>query len=472
MARKRQTTGLPKAETSKPTTTPAAKNTEVKPSTTQPAKRGSGAGSYRSRAEQEAQIQRNLILATFVAAGFIILLLIVAFVVEVLVRPNQPVANVNGQNISIAEFQQHVRLEHALEGIRFSNILNQYASFTGGDVNQAYQQLTQQDPYKTWANELQTADVLATRVISDMVDDKIVAAAAAELGVTVTDEDVDKQINNFIGYDPERVAAIGQEPTQTPTPTITPTPFVSPTPSPIPTETPIPSPTATETPIPAGTVTLTPDLNVTAVPTQEEPTLSVTEVQGNFQTRRDELFTRLESEAGVSKDFIMNYFRAQALRVKVGETISTQEKQAVYVNARHILVATEEEAQDVLAALNAGESFSDLAHAVSTDTGSGAQGGELGWTPAYQFVTEFSEAVKTAAIGDIVGPIKTQFGYHIIQVRARENRDIDDAQLQQVHDSDFEKWLKEQRDSGKYKSETYSNWADNVPQLEFAYAPF
>ena len=50
---------------------------------------------------------------------------------------------------------------------------------------------------------------------------------------------------------------------------------------------------------------------------------------------------------------------------------------------------TEEEANDIINALNAGESFAELAKSVSTDTGSGAKGGELGWQPATTYVKEF-----------------------------------------------------------------------------------
>lgn len=471
MARKRQTTGLPKVTPAKPTT-PAGKEAESKTGIpASPATPGRRDG-YRSRAEQDAKIQGYVRLATVIVGVVIVAMILVAVVVDGFIRPNEAVGKVNDQNITVGEFQQRVRLEHSLQIIRFSNALSQFAAFTGGDVNQAYQQLTQQEPYSTWASEVQSPDALANRVLNDMVDDKIIELAANELGITVSDEEIEEQINNFIGYDPEAVANIGVDPTETPTPTITPTPFVSPTPSLVPTETPIPSATFTLTALPEGSATAVDSQAITAVPTEVTPTLSATEVQGNFITRREELMKRLTSEARASEDYVRDFFRKLALRQKIAETVGTQPGLTTYVNSRHILVATQEEAQDVLTALQAGESFADLARAVSNDTGSGAQGGELGWTPAYQFVGPFAEAVKTGAIGEIIGPVETEFGYHIIQVRAREEREIDENQLEQAQQVDFQTWLEEQKTSGKYTTQTYNSWTSHVPRLSFTFAPF
>jgi parvulin-like peptidyl-prolyl isomerase len=89
------------------------------------------------------------------------------------------------------------------------------------------------------------------------------------------------------------------------------------------------------------------------------------------------------------------------------------------VCAAHILVATEDEASAVLERLDAGEDFAELAIELSTDTGSGAAGGDLGCTTPANWVPEFAAATMTAEIGDVVGPIESQFGFHIIRVDSR-----------------------------------------------------
>ena len=85
-------------------------------------------------------------------------------------------------------------------------------------------------------------------------------------------------------------------------------------------------------------------------------------------------------------------------------------------NVAHILVATQAKAQDLLNQLKAGASFANLAQKNSTDTQSGAQGGVLGCLTAGEFVPAFETAAEAAPIGTPVGPVHSQFGYHVILV--------------------------------------------------------
>lgn len=88
------------------------------------------------------------------------------------------------------------------------------------------------------------------------------------------------------------------------------------------------------------------------------------------------------------------------------------------VRASHILVDTEEEAEDILKALEDGESFAELAKDNSNDPGSAAQGGDLGYFSSGMMVPEFEEAAFSMKVGQISDSIATQFGYHIIKVTA------------------------------------------------------
>jgi peptidyl-prolyl cis-trans isomerase C len=83
--------------------------------------------------------------------------------------------------------------------------------------------------------------------------------------------------------------------------------------------------------------------------------------------------------------------------------------------ASHILVKTEQEARDILNKLNVGESFAKLAEQHSLCP-SKKRGGSLGEFGRGQMVKEFENAVFSAKKGQIVGPVKTQFGWHIIKV--------------------------------------------------------
>jgi len=85
------------------------------------------------------------------------------------------------------------------------------------------------------------------------------------------------------------------------------------------------------------------------------------------------------------------------------------------VHARHILVATEGEAKDIEAQLKNGADFAKLAKEKSKDPGA-AEGGDLGYFTKEQMVPEFAEAAFKLDKGQISDPVKTQFGWHVIQV--------------------------------------------------------
>ena len=90
------------------------------------------------------------------------------------------------------------------------------------------------------------------------------------------------------------------------------------------------------------------------------------------------------------------------------------------VHARHILVATEDEAKSVIEELKKGASFDKLAKEKSTDKASGAEGGDLGWFKKSDMVKEFADAAFALKKGELSPtPVKTQFGYHVIMLEDR-----------------------------------------------------
>jgi hypothetical protein len=179
------------------------------------------------------------------------------------------------------------------------------------------------------------------------------------------------------------------------------------------------------------------------------------------------------SQAGVSEQTVREYFRFLAIQDAIGDLETGDSSDTtLYADARHILVETEEAAADIISALNAGESFSELAKASSTDTGSGANGGELGWAPVSNYVSEFANAVRDAEVGAIVGPVESEFGFHIIQVRAREQRDATEAEISRSRQLAFDAWLENLLAENEGNFETFSTWAENLPNTtSFIYRP-
>ena len=100
------------------------------------------------------------------------------------------------------------------------------------------------------------------------------------------------------------------------------------------------------------------------------------------------------------------------------------------VSARHILTKEEDECKAALASIESGEkSFEDAAKECSTCP-SGQRGGDLGEFGRGQMVKEFEDAAFGAQIGVVVGPVKTQFGYHLIKVEAKNEASV--APLEEV----------------------------------------
>ena len=103
--------------------------------------------------------------------------------------------------------------------------------------------------------------------------------------------------------------------------------------------------------------------------------------------------------------------------------------EAPYVNARHILVNTKEEAEALIERLNDGEDFAALAQEASIGP-SGPDGGDLGFFKKEDMVPEFADAAFALEPGEISGPVESPFGWHVILVE--ERRDAEPPQLPEV----------------------------------------
>lgn len=87
--------------------------------------------------------------------------------------------------------------------------------------------------------------------------------------------------------------------------------------------------------------------------------------------------------------------------------------------ARHILVPTEEKCNELKTKIEGGADFAEIARA-NSQCPSGKSGGDLGTFNKGQMVKEFDDVVFTDEIGKVHGPIKTQFGYHLIEITSRD----------------------------------------------------
>jgi peptidyl-prolyl cis-trans isomerase D len=419
-------------------------------------------GNPQNRAEREEGFVRLITRTLGVLTAVLALLFGISLFNEQVIIPNQAIASVGGEAITVQQFRDRLRFERVTIANRLNNDAAQLQAF-GIDPNQYF---SANEPYRTLLNELNFPDQLGRRVLDDMIGDLLAEQEARRLGVTVTQDDIQDQINQFFGFDPTRVAMTGMEPTATTEPTVTPTPFVSPTPSP--TFTPTPTPTMTPTPDPEATAEATVEVSPTfELPTiTPMPTLSIEDQQRQFEENVRNYNLSIRQASGIGQEVIDQSFRRQALQDAIAEYLLGEEKRTTYVRLRHILVATREQALDVIAALNNGEPFSALAAAVSTDSGSAQNGGVYDWAPALNYVDAFRDAALTLEIGAISEPVQTEFGFHVIQIMGREERVVAEADMDRVKQALFTQWLQALRRDNQPNISIASNWVDFVPPLE------
>jgi len=119
------------------------------------------------------------------------------------------------------------------------------------------------------------------------------------------------------------------------------------------------------------------------------------------------------------------------LRAEYDSAVASMPK--VEYHARHVLVATEAEARNIIAALSKGANIADIARQASMDGGSKQQGGDLGWFPAERMVKPFADALVGLKKGDFTRePVKSNFGWHVI--RLEDTRPLAPPPLDKVRD--------------------------------------
>jgi len=142
------------------------------------------------------------------------------------------------------------------------------------------------------------------------------------------------------------------------------------------------------------------------------------------------------------RQMLLNQLLSEVVYSTVTASISSVAEQ---VQARHILLPTRERAQEVLARLQAGEDFSYLAKEYSEDISSRERGGDVGFFPRGVMPPEVEEVAFSLEVGEVSEIVESQFGFHIIQVLGREEREMTVEVFENLRQQMFMQWLQDRR---------------------------
>jgi parvulin-like peptidyl-prolyl isomerase len=406
-----------------------------------------------ARLERERR-QTRYILAAFIGILVIVVGLVIYGYVDITyLQPRRPVAEVGDVDISAQAWQARVRMERR-RLISEVQLYQQYQEYLGVDLSAQQQNILTQ---------LNAVSPIGQSVLGDMVDEEIIRQETAARGISVGEEEVQAAIQASFRFFPQG----------TPTPSITPSPVAPPTLSAdtlalvtiTPTATAFQTPGVSPTPTADPLITATPTVRASATPTAGPTTTPLPTATPLTQAGFDESYRNTVDQLdldGLSETEWRQLYESDILRQRLLDEITkdlprTQEQ----AWARHILVPDEAIALVVRGRLDQGEDFAAVAAEVSTDTSNKDSGGDLGWFARGAMVPEFETAVFTLPIGEISEPVKTQFGWHIIQVLARGDVTMTAEAYESARQSAFETWLTEALT--KYNVVTYDSWRSIVP---------
>ncbi len=393
--------------------------------------------------KQQQQYQQ-IRLAVALVVGFLVLVLAVGLLIEYVILPPRPVATVNGETISLRQWQDRVRYERAWRVDRLKNAYDQL----GGNTQQL-QQFFSQD-YQLLLDPAQMGDV----ILQQMISESLVRQAATERNITVSEGEVQKRIEEQFSYYGGGLPPATATPTETPIPT----PSITPIPAAViteeaPTSTPLPTPVLTPTP-PAPTST----------PVSAE----------SFQQQYDDIINRFES-AGADEATYRTVVGTVLLRDKLLPVIAEEQgtgSDAEQVSLFFLSFETEAEAQTALTQIQASGYITVWNTIRSTPRNTTTQplARDIDWTTKDILVSNlgqaFADSAFTLELNTPSGVVSSQIEngtprFYLLDVRGREMRPLAADDLTNAQTNALDDWLQAQKVAGGV--EIFSLWESRVP---------
>lgn len=412
-----------------------------------------------ARLERE---RRQTQLITWIAVGIIVIIVgAIGFEVlyDTVLKLRQPVVTVNGDSVSLREFEVRVRIARQQDIDQYMQY-NQFAQMFGIDTTSSTSSIAQ--TMNQLESDLSTPNTIGNQVLEDITNDLLIRQYAKANGIVVTAADVDKAMTDAFGFYPNGTPAPSLTPTSFAYSTLSATQYALVTATLPPTLVPTATLDLTATLTPTETLTQTPQFTATATALPSLTPTATPYTLAGYQGRYKDALAYYAKMGMTESDFRKIFFESSLFRTRVSDIVTasvTHSQDQVW--ARHILVADQATAQSIYSQLLGGADFATLAAKNSLDTNTNSNGGDLGWFGKGTMLAPFETAAFALKIGEISTPVQTTDGWHIIQVLGHEVRPLTETEYQTAVTNAMNAWLTNQRTTAKIV--IAGNWTDNVP---------
>ncbi len=400
------------------------------------------------RARKDAEQNRQVRLAVIGIGALLGIVLLIGVVNELILKPGSPAASVAGTEVAIKDWQERVRFQRAQLIVSIEDL----AEALGQDIGQVQQFAGQQ------INLLEDPETLGQLVLDQMADEVVIRQAADERGITISDDDVQDEIEESFSY----FGGESPEPLPSPTETVMPTPSLTP----IPTRA-ISEVLATSTP--QATATAGP--TVTPLPTATPVSLD------SFQETFSETMDRF-GDLGVDEATFREVVRAQLYQERLTEALASEQEiadEAEQASFFYIVSESLEEAESALADMES-EDFLTVWNTIRSqpfdpEAESTLAASELLWRTREDIESFFGSDIaensfdldldEPSAIVVVSAEAEGESdSYFIIMVSGREVRPLSESAISTAEQEVLQSWLEAQRLA---IVEIFERWRSSVP---------
>jgi parvulin-like peptidyl-prolyl isomerase len=365
--------------------------------------------------------QRRIIIALVIAIGIIVIVLVGAGIYDTyFVKPYESVAIVNGEEIRAGHFETRVRWAQRTLVAQMGSQIELLNAF----VDEPELTQTLQGQILELQAQLSNPALLAQDVFDQMTTEAVFRQEAERRGITVSAEEIDNTIYELFDFYPDG--------------------------------------TPTSLPTTEGESSEEGESGSTDLP---QPTPTV-------YTREDfdedyKIFVNSLRDFRIKEVDFRDLVRNQLLQAKVQEAFQAEmdiPENEEQVLVQHLIVQDEAVAEEVFQRYEDGQPWEELVLEYSEDTSTNETAGEIGWLSLGDLQGQFGQQgliIFTSPLGQVIGPLESSIGFHLIIVDGREDRPLSEFALERLTQTIYSDWVQSLR--AEAEIEIIDGWEEHLP---------